>query len=263
MSTRKIYLIIFAVLIGLLTVQLMVVSRVVRIQRQIDESSSRRYESYKLAAELRQSSDDLTRMARTYAVTADSVYEQYFRDILAIRNGEQSRPNGYGSIYWDFVTANQERISGDGQVVSLETLMRRMKFTEDEFAKLKEAEHSSNELVLFENIAMNAVKGLFQDDNRAFTIEKTPDLKMARDLMHGREYHQAKSRVMGPINDFLLMLDDRTNSEVEVLVNRASVYNHVAISILVFGVIFTVGVYFLLNTALLRLCMRCPNLPNI
>ena len=65
MSIRKIYLIIFTVLIGLLTVQLMVMSRVVRIQRQINESSSRRYESYKLAAELRQSSDDLTRMART------------------------------------------------------------------------------------------------------------------------------------------------------------------------------------------------------
>ena len=175
MSIRKIYLIIFTVLIGLLTAQLMIMSRVVRIQRQIYESSSRRYESYQLAAELRQSSDDLTRMARTYVVTADSVYEQYFRDILAIRNGEQPRPNGYGRIYWDFVTAKQEKISGDGQAVSLETLMRRMKFTEDEFAKLSAAEHRSNELVLFENIAMNAVKGLFQNENGAFTIEKTPD----------------------------------------------------------------------------------------
>ncbi|MCP4257580.1 MAG: PAS domain S-box protein [Planctomycetes bacterium] len=247
MSIRKIYLIIFTILVGLLTVQLLVMRLAERIERQIVETSARRYQSYQLATELRQSSDDLTRMARTYVVTAEPVYEQYFRDILAIRNGEQPRPNNYNKIYWDFVTANQQRMPSDGSAISLETLMRRMQFTEDELAKLREAERRSNELALFEDVAMNAVKGRFQDENGAFTIEKAPDLKLARDLLHGREYHQAKSKVMEPINDFIIMLDERTNNEVEVLVNRASVYHDVALSILAIGVIFTAGAYFLLK----------------
>lgn len=247
MSIRKIYLTIFTVLVGLLTVQLLVMRLVERIERQIVESSTRRYQSYQLAAELRQSSDDLTRMARTYVVTAEPVYEQYFRDILAIRNGEKPRPHNYNNIYWDFVTANKQKIPNDGLAVSLDTLMRQMKFTEDEFAKLREAELRSNKLVQLENVAMNAVKGRFQDENGAFTIESAPDLKLARDLMHGREYHQAKSKIMEPINEFLLMLDERTTNEVQVLVKRARVYNNVALSILFFGVIFTGGAYFLLK----------------
>ena len=247
MSIRKIYLIVFTVLVGLLTVQLLVMSLVVHTQRQIVESSSRRYQSYQLAAELRQSSDDLTRMARTFVVTAEPVYEQYFRDILAIRNGQQNRPANYDSIYWDFITAKQQRTPEVGPAVSLETLMRRMQFTEDELAKLREAERRSNELVRFEDMAMNAVKGRFQDESGAFTVEKTPDLKLARDLMHGREYHRAKGKVMEPINEFLSMLEERTNNEVSVLVSQAGVYNGVALSILAFGVIFTGGAYFLLK----------------
>jgi methyl-accepting chemotaxis protein len=176
MSIRKIYLIIFTILVGLLITQLLVMRHAGHIQQQILETSTRRYQSYKLAAELRQSSDDLTRMARTYVVTAEPVYEQYFRDILAIRNGEQSRPDNYNNIYWDFVTANQQSMPSSGQAVSLDTLMRQMKFTEDEFAKLREAERRSNKLALLENVAMNAVKGRFQDENGEFTIEKAPIL---------------------------------------------------------------------------------------
>ncbi|MBT8041159.1 MAG: hypothetical protein KJN78_13010 [Gammaproteobacteria bacterium] len=47
-------------------------------------AESRRYESFMLANQLHQSSDDLTRMARTYVVTGDSRYEDYFNRIPAI-----------------------------------------------------------------------------------------------------------------------------------------------------------------------------------
>src|SRR5262249_42689470 len=64
-----------------------------------------RYQSYLLAGELRQSSDDLTRLGRTYVVTGDKSYKQQYMDILAIRNGEKPRPQAYNRIYWDFVAA--------------------------------------------------------------------------------------------------------------------------------------------------------------
>ena len=59
-----------------------------------------------LAAELRQSSDDLTRMARTYVDTGDPRFKAYYYRILAIRDGKVPRPETYGRVYWDFVTAD-------------------------------------------------------------------------------------------------------------------------------------------------------------
>ena len=54
-------------------------------------TEARRYQSFKLADELRQTSDDLTRMARLFVVTADDRYKHYFDEILAIR--EESAPD--------------------------------------------------------------------------------------------------------------------------------------------------------------------------
>ncbi len=58
------------------------------IESEAEAAQQRRHESYKLADELRQSSDDLTRLARTYAVTGDKRYRDYYWKILDIRNGE-------------------------------------------------------------------------------------------------------------------------------------------------------------------------------
>ena len=64
--------------------------------------------SYRLADQLRQSSDDLTRMVRTYAVTGDGRFEEYFYTILKIRDGKAPRPEHYNRIYWDFKVAGEE-----------------------------------------------------------------------------------------------------------------------------------------------------------
>ena len=53
---------------------------------ELAEAELQKYYSYQLADELRQSSDDLTRMARTYAVTGNEKYQKFFNRILTIRN---------------------------------------------------------------------------------------------------------------------------------------------------------------------------------
>ena len=75
-----------AVLIGLLCLITYLTNAAYQEVRRADES---RYQSYLLADELRQSSDDLTRLARTFVVTGDARYEQQYLDILAIRNGNK------------------------------------------------------------------------------------------------------------------------------------------------------------------------------
>ena len=72
-------------------------------QRELKLTTNLRYHSYLLADELRQSSDDLTRMARTYVITGDPKFERMYWEILAIRNGQAPRPHHYERIYWDLV----------------------------------------------------------------------------------------------------------------------------------------------------------------
>ncbi len=124
MSLRATLLAIFGVCVALLAGLGYVFSLQAWVHREIAATESRRYESYKLADELRQTSDDLTRMARTYVVTGDPIYEQYFQDILAIRNGQKPRPRNYGGIYWDLVSKERPRPTPDEAPVALEHLMR-------------------------------------------------------------------------------------------------------------------------------------------
>ena len=80
---------------------------------ELGEAELQKYYSYQLADELRQSSDDLTRMARTYAVTGNEKYQKFFNRILTIRNGQTPRPQDYNDIYWDLVTGDAEQDSAE------------------------------------------------------------------------------------------------------------------------------------------------------
>src|SRR5689334_4166290 len=114
-----------------------------------------RYRSYLLADELRQSSDDLTRLGRTYVVTGDRSYKKQYLDVLSIRNGEKPRPQAYNRIYWDFVDGGNLKPRPDGETVPLLTLMKRYGFTDSEFKQLEEAQKNSDGLVGLEVEAMN------------------------------------------------------------------------------------------------------------
>src|SRR5688572_22087963 len=63
-----------------------------RSEKQIIRANESRQQSFLLADELRQSSDDLTRMVRTYVVTGAPLYKQHYQEILDIRDGRKPRP---------------------------------------------------------------------------------------------------------------------------------------------------------------------------
>ena len=94
MFNKKGVLLSLAALAALAVAAFAVVALMVRNEDRIADAQNRRFLSYQLADELRQSSDDLTRMARTYVVTGDPVYEEYFQRILGIRDGSVPRPTG-------------------------------------------------------------------------------------------------------------------------------------------------------------------------
>ena len=196
--------------------------------------NQRRVSSYQLASELRQSSDDLTRLVRTYVMTGDPEYERQYMAVLDIRNGKIARPEGYHRIYWDFVTDSQSKPRPDSsQRISLNELMKQAGFTDAEFAKLKEAEGKSNGLVNLEVRAMNALKGKFDDGAGGYTKTGDPDPALASQLVHGKDYHAYKAQIMKPIDDFFTLMETRTQSEVAIASKALTQAHHLFVGLMV------------------------------
>ena len=191
---------------------------------QLEESRQRRHESILLADELRQSSDDLTRFARTYVSTGDARYEKMYWDVLDIRNGKKLRPEHYDRVYWDLVQVGSSTMPrlDSSEAVPLKELMKRTGVTEAEFAKLTDSQKNSDDLVAVERIAMNMVKGVYDDGNGNFTVKRAPDLETARKLMHDENYHKFKVSIMKPVEEFQEMLDERTKLETSLLFRKTT-----------------------------------------
>jgi methyl-accepting chemotaxis protein len=215
-----------AVLLGSVTIGAAIMSR--KGSELADEAAARRYRSYLLADELRQSSDDLTRLARTFVVSGDAKWEKQYFEILDIRNGKLPRPSHYERIYWDFRAAGVNAAPPTGESVPLLDLMQQAGFTQGELSKLAEAKANSDDLVRTETIAMNMVKGQFEDGKGGFTRQATPDLAKAREMMHDLDYHRYKAKIMKPVDEFLAQLDQRTSAEVAAAQSASRVWSHVA-----------------------------------
>lgn len=220
---------------------------------ELADAQLQKYHSYQLADELRQSSDDLTRMARTYAVTGNEKYQKFFNRILTIRNGETPRPQDYNDIYWDLVTGDAEQDSAEaGEKISLESRMLSAGFTVQEFALLKDSQNQSDSLVKLENIAMHALKGEFDDGTGSFLIRKTPDQPLAIQILHSQQYHEAKAKIMKPLRDFTQMVNQRTSILVSGL--QKEVHRRVQL-----GLVLALALLGLLSigyTVILRLVLR-------
>ena len=199
-----------------------------------------RYRSYLLADELRQSSDDLTRLGRTYVVTGDPAYKAQYLDILSIRNGEKPRPQSYQRIYWDFVAGGTAKPRPDGETVALSALMKRQGFSEGEFKQLEEAQKNSDGLVNLEVEAMNLVEA---KDKNGKPLP-APDRARAIELVHSKAYHQFKSQIMAPIDRFFVMLDERTQAKIDDASAQAGLWRTAslaAIGLLVISVLMLCG----------------------
>lgn len=194
-------------------------------QRDLSHLQEARYASFVAADELRQSSDDLTRMARAYVDTGHSKFEKIYWEILAIRNGEKERPLKYERSYWDLVIGDPDlQPRSGGQKVSLRAQLEGLGFTQEEFAKLKEAENNSNQLVQSEHIAFNVMKGLFQGPTGQIDIKGAPDQELARRLLNDENYYAAKARIMGRVNEFYELFDARTRNSVATAQQRTNLY---------------------------------------
>ena len=227
---------------------LLVLAAIFLTRQTIDSSdagslnAARRQSEIYLSDGLRQTSDDLTRMARLYAVTGEPQYREYFDEILAIRNGDAPRPDLYFQVpYWDFVLAINHRLGEAGDAVAIRTLLENAGISNEEMALLNEAEDQSNTLAVLENEAMDVVASQVGDDG-AYVLRGAAQEAMQR--LHGPEYHEAKARVMQPLVDLARKLEqDLVREEAVARDEFSRLLNSLAASLILAGLLLAVSIY--------------------
>ena len=197
-------------------------------QEKLNESYANRFNSYLRADELRQSSDDLTRFARSYVVTGKKKFRDRYNEVLAIRNGEEPRPKHYNRPYWDQVVKKGDRPRPKGEAIALQQLMRDLGFTEKEFALLTESQNNSDELVKTETKAMNMIESLNRNDTLN-TQEEMSKRNRAINLMYDKQYHQYKKEIMQPVTEFFRHMENRVNAEVENYKSKGNTLLYIAL----------------------------------
>ncbi len=199
-----------------------------RTENTLAKATAEKFQMIQVADKLRQSSDDLTHFARTYAVTEDKQYESQYLATLKIRNGKIPRHIDYHSIYWDLDKEIREQRHPAGEKISLKALIKKLPFSKFEIIKMKEAEDNSNDLVNLEVEAFLAIK-----NNNAL---------YASELLHSRAYYEAKHKIMLPIDEMMSALYKRTGSGLEMLEQKIqSQFRY----ILIIGLLFILGNIFL------------------
>jgi signal transduction histidine kinase len=181
----------------------------------ITQAERQKYRSLQLANELFRSSEELTKMARSYVITGDSIYERFFFEILDVRNGIRPRPEDYSITDW-----NPDRWlapDASGSAIPLMDLMRREGFSERELDLLQQSQRNSDSLVNLEKQAFAATKGLCSDQLGNFALPCVPDRDFAIRLLFSKRYQAEKERIMAPIRQFMLELDNRTQTTLSNL----------------------------------------------
>jgi signal transduction histidine kinase/DNA-binding response OmpR family regulator len=191
-----------------------------------------RVRSFLLSDQMRQSSNDLTRMVRLYVMTGKGRYRRYYNQILAIRNGTAPRPAAYDSSFWDRVLADPGAAVKTGPPASLTSLMRQSGFTAGEFTALHASLQASNRLALLEERVMRIVAAQI----RAHGVGPGyfDAVRPQYEQLVGDNYFQQKKVIMAAIGRFTQLVDDNAAAREAALERRTAQLLVVQTAILIF-----------------------------
>ncbi len=159
------------------------------------------HERYILAARMRQSTNDLTRLARTYAITGDDKFLDQYLKILETRDGKLAEPAHYDWVYWDFLAVDgREPPSELTTPISYEEVIARAGLNEHERQLLLQARQESDKLAEFEKSVFTQAPWL-------------PGSTAAQQLFDAN-YHRAKLDILSRVNAVFHSLDLRSRNRV-------------------------------------------------
>lgn len=216
MTIRKTFIILFSVMLLMIIGMFVSMNWLYESTHRVNLSNENKYHSYLLADELRQSSDDLTRMARTFVITKNPLYENIYNSIVDIRAGKKDRPEDYHRIYWDYFAGGSNPNRKNTPATPLLTLMKNSGFTKEELELLAESEKHSNNLAELEAIAMNLVKGNNTIPTNIVRLPEETDQQFAIRILHDMNYHKSKVIIVESIDKFFRSIDERTANAIAI-----------------------------------------------
>ena len=198
-------------------------------EKQIDEANQFRFNSFMLANRLYQSSDDLTRMVRTFSITKNPLYKEHYQEILDIRNGKKPIPQDYNNNYWNLVLLDDKRPTPfSTNSIALLQRMRQAGFSDKEFAKLAQAKENSDALTTIEFQAMEVIESNLS----------TPKQQLqAIASLYDENYHRAKVLIMKPLSQLYNLVDMRTQKKIHIqrqILNFINIFLIIDILLLLF-----------------------------
>ena len=202
--------------------------------KYLQQAADERYESTLLAKEVRILSDGLTANARAYVITGEKRFKEEYWSLADIQIGKKERP--------------ADSIIAPGRAVDMVDLMRETGFTDNELKLMEESINLSTDLIWQEEVALNAVEGLFQDQDGKFTIHGAPNMDMAREIMFSHKYDETIQKINAPLEKFNKLVNDRLNADMdEAVAGMELVLLALALSVLITSMILLGGVWLLLR----------------
>ena len=193
---------------------------------ELERAEAKRIHAVQLGIELKESSDDLTSMARSYVVTGEKKFKQYFEYISAIRNGELAMPLNYGQGYWDLaIVSGHQPEKKHINTQSLRERIEALGLKEKENELMARAEDNSNELINMEA--------------EAFRLFDLGDRPSAVDMLYSQKYFTEKSRIMGPIKDFIDTVNQRMDDELAGIRKKYNAQVYIAYASLIALLVIT------------------------
>lgn len=183
---------------------------------QLAEEAQLRYLSFQLADEFRQTSQDLTRLGRSYVVTGDERHKDAYWEIVDWRSGKIPRPEGvHGELK-------------PGETIAQTELMRSLGFSIKELDLLARAGQFSNDLIATETQAMESVEQNIIADGPFQADDGESVQAFASRILFDDNYHAEVDKIMSPVGDFFRELDRRTANTLEESKAEAHLWRNIS-----------------------------------
>ena len=212
------------------------------VDKKIQNLNTELLYTVQVADSLKESSDDLTKFARSYVVTKNNLYKEQYEKVLDIRDGKIKRPYMYNSIYWDISESLRELRHPSKEKLSFKEIASKLPY---DISGLAKSEEYSNKLVNLEIEAFNAVEGKFKDKNGNYIAGGKPDQDYAIKLLFSKEYKISKEKIMDPIDEFVITTTGILYKNKLDLQNKKNSYISLLLFIMFLFILMNYILYFL------------------
>ena len=205
----------------------------VRYQKNLLINAYKNQELLILASnEIKQTSQDLTRLCRLFAVTGNEQYRQEYLTIVQWINGERPRPQTVDAKLFP------------GRTITRHDLLVELQCNAQEMALLNAASGYSEKLTECEKQAMDSVLSHTCAAGQMEPQQGETAQNFAIRILHDAAYHQTVADIMAPLNEFFSLINARMDTVVAQSYLLLDIYGITTLILLII-VIMSIGAFIL------------------